>query len=101
MQLFNISEFEIRTKPQCFQSLQNKKNYIPQSKIFTYNIIETPIPNDPLIQYKYYKQNIYKYVQITRDQIENPINPINFWGICGNFKDLGLGGGSLPLAAAR
>ena len=78
LQLFNISEFEIRTKPQCFQSLQNKKNYIPQSKIFTYNIIETPIPNDPLIQYKYYKQNIYKYVQITRDQIENPINPINF-----------------------
>ena len=78
LQLFNISEFEIRTKPQCFQSLQKKKNYIPQSKIFTYNIIETPIPNEPMLQYKYYKQNIYKYVQITRDQIENPINPINF-----------------------
>ena len=78
LQLFNISEFEIRTKPSCFQSLQNKKNFIPQSKIFTYNIIETPLPNDPLIQNIYYKQNIYKYVQIIRDQIENPINPINF-----------------------
>ena len=78
LHLFNISEFEIRTKPQCFQSIQNKRNYIPQSKIFTYGIIENPISNDPLIQYKFYKQHIYKYVQIIRDQIEIPINPINF-----------------------
>ena len=78
LQLFNISEFEVRTKPQCIQNSKNKKNYIPQSKIFTYDIIETPISNDPLIQYKFYKQHIYKYVQIIRDQIEISINPINF-----------------------
>ena len=78
LHLFNISEFEIRTKPQCFESKQNKKNYIPQSKTFTYNIIETPISNDPLIQYKFYKQHVYKYVQITRDQIEISFNPINY-----------------------
>ena len=78
LHLFNISEFEIRTKPQCFESKQNKKNYIPQSKTFTYNIIETPISNDPLIQYKFYKQHVYKYVKITRDQIEISFNPINY-----------------------
>jgi hypothetical protein len=78
LHLFNISEFEIRTKPQCFESKQNKKNYIPQSKTFTYNIIETPISSDPLIQYKFYKQHVYKYVQITRDQIEISFNPINY-----------------------
>jgi len=78
LHLFNISEFEIRTKPQCFESKQNKKKYIPQSKTFTYNIIETPISSDPLIQYKFYKQHVYKYVQITRDQIEISFNPINY-----------------------
>ena len=78
LHLFNISEFEVRTKPQCIQYSKNKRNYIPQSKIFTYDIIETPISNDPLIQYKFYRQHIYKYVQIIRDQIEISINPINF-----------------------
>ena len=85
LHLFNLSEFEIRTKPQCFQSIQNKKNFIPQSKVFTYNIIETPISNDPLIQYKCYKQHIYQYVQIIRDQIEISINPINF--IMNNYRE--------------
>ena len=78
LHLFNISEFEVRTKPQCIGNSKNKKNFIPQSKIFTYDIIETPISNDPLIQYKFYRQHIYKYVQIIRDQIEISINPINF-----------------------
>ena len=77
--LFNISEFEVRTKPPCFQSLlQKQKNYIPQSKVFTYDIIENPLSDDPLIQYKFYKQNIYKYVQIIREQIELIMNPINY-----------------------
>ena len=84
LHLFNISEFEIRTKPQCFESKKNKTNFIPQSKTFTYNIIENTISNDPLIQYKLYKQHVYKYVQITRDQIEIPLNPINF--IMRNFR---------------
>ena len=84
LHLFNISEFEIRTKPQCFESKKNKMNFIPQSKTFTYNIIETTISNDPLIQYKLYKQHVYKYVQITREQIEISLNPINF--IMRNFR---------------
>ena len=79
LHLFNVSEFEVRTKPKCFSTLQkNIKNYVPQSKIFTYDTIEEPVADDPLIQYKFYKQNIYKYVQIIRDQIELGINPINF-----------------------
>ena len=78
LHLFNVSEFEVRTKPKCFSTLQkNIKNYVPQSKIFTYDTIEEPVADDPLIQYKFYKQNIYKYVQIIRDQIELGINPIN------------------------
>ena len=78
--LFNISEFEIRTRPQCFLNLEKKVKYIPQSKYFTYNIIDDNniLSNDPLIQYKLYRQHIYEYVQIIRDQIEAPINPINF-----------------------
>ena len=78
--LFNINEFEIRTIPQCVQNLEKKIKYIPQSSFFTYNVIdENNIKsNDPLIQYKLYKQNIYNYVQIIRDQIEVSINPINF-----------------------
>ena len=78
--LFNISEFEIRTIPQCVQNLEKKIKYIPQSSFFTYNVIdENNIKsNDPLIQYKLYRQNIYNYVQIIRDQIEVSINPINF-----------------------
>ena len=83
--LFNINEFEIRTKPQCFQSIKNKKKYLPQSKVFTYNIIDSPISNDPLIQFKFYKQHIYQYVQIIRDQIEISINPINF--IMKNYRE--------------
>ena len=78
LQLFVISEFEIRTKPKCFESKQKKKNYIPQSSVFTYDIIDDPLSTDPLIQYKSYKQSIYKYIQIIREQIELPINPINF-----------------------
>ena len=78
--LFNISEFEIRTIPQCVQNLEKKIKYIPQSSFFTYNVIdENKIKsNDPIIQYKLYKQNIYDYVQIVREQIEISINPINF-----------------------
>ena len=78
--LFNISEFEIRTIPQCVQNLEKKIKYVPQSSFFTYNVIdENKIKsNDPIIQYKLYKQNIYDYVQIVREQIEISINPINF-----------------------
>ena len=78
--LFNINEFEIRTIPPCVQNLEKKIKYIPQSSFFTYNVIdENNIKsNDPLIQYKLYRQNIYNYVQIIRDQIEVSINPINF-----------------------
>ena len=79
LHLFNISEFEVRTKPPCFLSLlQKQKNYIPQSKVFTYDLIDNPLSDDPLIQYKFYKQNIYKYVQIVREQIELVMNPINY-----------------------
>ena len=79
LHLFNINEFEVRTKPQCFQNLQkNKKNYVPQSKIFTLDAIDSKRKEDPLVQYTFYKQNIYKYVQIIRDQLELVINPINF-----------------------
>jgi len=82
--LFNISEFEVRTKPQCFQSPNTKKK-IPQSRIFTYDLIPpSVVSNDPLIKYKLYKQHIYKYVQIIREQIESPANPINF--ILKNFR---------------
>ena len=78
--LFNISEFQIRTKPQCFQNLEKKTKYIPQSSYFTYNVIDDNniASNEPLIQYKLYRQHIYEYVQIIRDQIEVSINPINF-----------------------
>ena len=78
LQLFVISEFEIRTKPKCFELKQKKTNFIPQSAVFTYDVIDDPLSIDPLIQYKLYKQSIYKYVQIIREQIELPINPINF-----------------------
>ena len=77
LHLFIISEFEMRTKPQCFQP-KKKVHYIPQSKVFTYNEIDNPLSNEPLIQYQSYKQNIYKYVQIIREQIEMPRNPIYF-----------------------
>ena len=78
--LFNISEFEIRTMPQCFQDLEKKVKYIPQSSYFTYNIIDENniIAKDPLIQYKLYKQHIYEYVQIIKEQIDISINPINY-----------------------
>ena len=78
--LFNISEFEIRTRPHCFQNKEKKVKYIPQSNYFTYNIIEDNniSSDDPLIQYKLYKQHIYEYVQIIREQIEVPINPIYY-----------------------
>jgi hypothetical protein len=78
--LFNISEFEIRTRPQCFQNIDKKVNYIPQSSYFTYDIIDENevLSNDPLILHKLYKQEIYKFVKIIRDQIEAPINPINY-----------------------
>ena len=76
--LFNISEFEIKTRPQCFQNPHKKTKYIPQSKYFTFNIIDDVLSDDPLIQHKLYKQCIYEYVQIIRDQIEISINPINF-----------------------
>ena len=76
--LFNISEFEIKTRPQCFQNPHKKTKYIPQSKYFTFNIIDDVLSDDPLIQHKLYKQYIYEYVQIIRDQIEISINPINF-----------------------
>jgi hypothetical protein len=79
LHLFNINEFEVRTKPQCFRNLQkNKKNYVPQSKIFTFDAIDSTGKEDPLVQYAFYKQNIYKYVQIIRDQLELVINPINY-----------------------
>ena len=78
--LFNISEFEIRTRPQCFQNIDKKVNYIPQSSYFTYDLIDENevLSNDPLILHKLYKQEIYKFVKIIRDQIEAPINPINY-----------------------
>ena len=78
--LFNISEFEIRTRPQCFQNIDKQVNYIPQSSYFTYNIIDDNdiLSNDPLIQFKLYRQHIYEYAKIIKDQIEAPINPINF-----------------------
>ena len=78
--LFNISEFEIRTRPQCFQNIDKKVNYIPQSSYFTYDLIDENevLSNEPLILHKLYKQEIYKFVKIIRDQIEAPINPINY-----------------------
>ena len=78
--LFSINEFEIRTRPQCFQKVEKKVKYIPQSSYFTFNTIDENniVSNEPLIQYKLYKQKIYEYVQIIGDQIEAPINPINF-----------------------
>ena len=79
--LFNICEFEIRTIPQCVQNFEKKIKYIPQSSVFTYNVIDEnniKSNDEPLIQYKLYKQHIYEYVQIIRDQIEVSINPINF-----------------------
>ena len=83
--LFNLNVFEIKTRPQCFQKLNKKTKYIPQSKFFTFNIIdENILSDDPLIQHKLYKQYVYEYVQIIRDQVEMTINPINF--ILRNFN---------------
>ena len=78
--LFNISEFEIRTRPRCFQNLDKKIKYIPQSDYFTYNILDDNniLLNDPLVQYKLYRQHVYEYVQIIREQIEVSVNPINY-----------------------
>lgn len=81
--LFNIDEFELKIKPKCFDN-QNKERLIPQSKYFTYEVIEDKNYDNLDIQNKLYKQNVYTYVKLIRMQVENPINPINF--VLNKFK---------------
>jgi hypothetical protein len=84
--IFYLDEIDLIIKPKILQ-LTMKEKFYPQSKIFSYPILQKVDGEiiDPTILYKIKRQESYELFDVIKKQIESKENPFNI--IINNFID--------------
>ena len=84
--IFYLDEIDLIIKPKILQ-LPIKEKLYPQSKIFSYPILQKDNDEitDPTILYKIKRQESYELFDVIKKQIESKENPFNI--IINNFTD--------------